>query len=73
MKVQPVPKHFSMTMHPNEMFDLIVTLRAAVREFANETVPPSIEQMLIDLEGAYAALCGDLPEVPSEPLDEAAA
>ena len=72
MKVQPIPKHFSATLHPNEMFDLIVTLRAAVREFG-DTVPESISTMLTDLEGAYAALCGDLPEVPGEPLDEAAA
>ena len=72
MKVQPIPKHFSLTMHPNEMFDMIVTLRAAVREFG-ATVPESISTMLIDLEGAYAGLCGDLPEVPGEPLDETAA
>lgn len=56
MKAQPVPKHVSATMHPSEVVDLIVTLRAAVRELEN--LPESIPGIIAALEAANTS---DLP------------
>lgn len=47
MKATMIPRHVSATMTAAECFDLIYTLRAAVRDFEN--LPESIEPMLESL------------------------
>lgn len=60
-----VPKHYSLTMHPSEMLDLIVTLRAVEREgFA---LSREMQEFRATCEAAYQ---GDLPEPPGEPIHE---
>ncbi len=68
MKAQPIPKHISATFHCGEVFDLVMTLRSAIREF--EGVPESIEQIADTLEGAWSALCGEMPQPIGEAITD---
>jgi len=62
---QPVPRHVAVTMSRDCTFDLIVTLRAAVRDL--EGLPESIQQAILPaLEASYD---GDLPGGISDPLE----
>lgn len=57
-RVALIPKHVSMTMTTEEAFDLIVTLRATVRDYG-DSLPESMAELLEALISAYPT---DLPQ-----------
>ena len=57
-QIRHVPQHIAATLVPEEAFDIICTLRSALREF--EGVPESVAEFAATLEAAYAPI-GDIP------------
>lgn len=64
MKVGLVPKHYSMTLPPHEMAELVIGFRTYCREYH---VSDDADQMLQAMEDAYE---GDLPQGIGTPIDE---
>lgn len=65
-KASLIPRHVNLNMEPHEAFDLVMSLRALIREFDN--VPDSTPGLLETLEEACGGL--DLPPSASADADD---
>lgn len=61
-KAAYIPKHYTLALTPSGCHELIVALRAHVREFE---ATEQVAEILSALEGVYV---GDLGEAPGAPL-----
>ena len=64
-RIALIPKHVSGTFTMAETFDLVMTLRAAQRDYG-DSFPESLHDVLEAFENAYD---GDLPQAINHELD----